>query len=313
MGAGSSSDNGQKLHDIGGASDMNAMLLAEMKNISKKMHSMEQRIASTEQQLRASASTQSQSAVIKKKRATAPLHKDTESSSEDDSTESADDELVLPTKKFIRKNASIRQVDARIEELKKLNEQDLKGNLKSQRSINDEAIVKCKVPWPQNHVLTGSTRSRPSYDSLSIFQWVTGFTRIIQDEKNVEIKDKMLEYMADLMEDAQDFSWASAKACHAVVLCRMEEGKVVWSDTERIDRVRRSYAQKVLSNKTTATSNGNGEKNKALVCKFYQDGSCSHTKDHTTGGRRYKHNCSSCNGSHPLKECKAVKNKAKNE
>ena len=314
VGAGSSSDNGQKLHDIGGASDMNAMLLAEMKNISKKMHSMEQRIASTEQQLRASASTQSQSAVIKKKRATAPLHKDTESSSEDDSTESADDELVLPTKKFIRKNASIqRQVDARIEELKKLNEQDLKGNLKSQRSINDEVIVKCKVPWPQNHVLTGSTRSRPSYDSLSIFQWVTGFTRIIQDEKNVEIKDKMLEYMADLMEDAQDFSWASAKACHAVVLCRMEEGKVVWSDTERIDRVRRSYAQKVLSNKTTATSNGNGEKNKALVCKFYQDGSCSHTKDHTTGGRRYKHNCSSCNGSHPLKECKAVKNKAKNE
>ena len=107
--AGSSSENGQKLHDIGGASDMNAMLLAEMKNISKKMHSMEQRIASTEQQLRAFASTQSQSAVIKKKRATAPLHKDTESSSEDDSTESADDELVLPTKKFIRKNASIQR------------------------------------------------------------------------------------------------------------------------------------------------------------------------------------------------------------
>ena len=119
VGAGPTSDNIQKLHDIGGASDMNAMLLAEMKNISKKLHAMEQRIASTEQQLRASASTQSQSPVVKKKRATAPLHKETESSSEGDSTESADDELILPTKKFIRKNASIQQqVDARIEDLK---------------------------------------------------------------------------------------------------------------------------------------------------------------------------------------------------
>ena len=225
--------------------------------------------------------------------------------------QSADDELVLPTEKFIRKNASMqRHVDAKIEELKKLNEQDVKGNLKSQKSINDEVIVKCKVPWPQNHVLNGSTRFRPSYDSLSVFQWVTGFTSIIQDEKTVEIKNKMLEYMADLREDTHDFSWASAKAYHAAVLCRMEGGKVVWSDTERIYRVRWSYAQKVSSKQATGTNNGNG-KNKALVCKFYQNGSCSHTKDHTTGGRHYRHNCSSCNGSHPLKECITVRNKTK--
>ena len=38
------------------------------------------------------------------------------------------------------------------------------------------------------------------------------------------------------MEDAQDFSWASAKVCHAVILCRMEEGKHKCADTMALDR-----------------------------------------------------------------------------
>ena len=45
------------------------------------------------------------------------------------------------------------------------------------------------------------------------------------------------------MEDASDFSWVSAKACHAVLLCEMERGKVSWSDTSRIDRIWRAHAQ----------------------------------------------------------------------
>ena len=50
--------------------------------------------------------------------------------------------------------------------------------------------------------------------------------------------------MSDLMEDATDFSWASAKAAHAVLLCEMERGTVCWADTSRIDRIRRAHAQK---------------------------------------------------------------------
>ena len=53
-------------------------------------------------------------------------------------------------------------------------------------------------------------------------------------------------YLADLMEDAQDFSWASAKAAHAVAQCRMEDGKLTWKDTQGLDRVRRAHAKKIL-------------------------------------------------------------------
>ena len=43
-------------------------------------------------------------------------------------------------------------------------------------------------------------------------------------KKNPEIKDSMLDYLVSLFDDANDFSWDAAKASHAVLLCRMEEG-----------------------------------------------------------------------------------------
>ena len=48
----------------------------------------------------------------------------------------------------------------------------------------------------------------------------------------------MLDYLSDLMEDAQDFGWASAKGTHALILCRMEEGKVDWLSSDKLDLLR---------------------------------------------------------------------------
>ena len=54
----------------------------------------------------------------------------------------------------------------------------------------------------------------------------------------------MLDYVINLLEDANYFSWASAKASHAVLVCRMEQGEVAgWSDLEKIDRIRQAHAQ----------------------------------------------------------------------
>ena len=51
-------------------------------------------------------------------------------------------------------------------------------------------------------------------------------------------------YLNDLMEDAGDFAWSSAKASHAVLLCEIERGTVEWLDTQCIDRIRHAHAQK---------------------------------------------------------------------
>ena len=178
-------------------------LLAEIKNLSSKMNSMEKRLATTEKQLQSASTSDSQQQRDKGKKIKqkVPPVLQIQSSDED----SSDPKVVMPSKKFIKEDSKIQeQVRARMEELKHINDRDCQGKFKSQRSSNDDVTVKFKIPWPQNQVLSGSTRSRLSYDQLYVYQWVSGFACIAQDETDIEVKNKMLEYLADLMEDAKD-------------------------------------------------------------------------------------------------------------
>ena len=60
----------------------------------------------------------------------------------------------------------------------------------------------------------------------------------MREEVNGGSRAFMLDYVINLLEDAADFSWASAKASHAVLLCWMEQGEVSgWSDVDKIDRI----------------------------------------------------------------------------
>ena len=54
----------------------------------------------------------------------------------------------------------------------------------------------------------------------------------------------MFDILANLMEDASDFSWDSAKTCHAILLTNMEADKVSWVETDKVDRFRRAHAQR---------------------------------------------------------------------
>ena len=48
----------------------------------------------------------------------------------------------------------------------------------------------------------------------------------MREEQNLKNKDAMLDNLLKLLDDSNDFSWSAAKASHAVVLCRMEQGKI---------------------------------------------------------------------------------------
>ena len=220
-------------------------------------------------------------------------------------------EAVLPTVSALRRSTDIqREVDFRLQELRTLNEQ---GKFKSQRGGSDTIYCKNEVPWPHNYVLTGSTKSRASYDSLSMSQWVAGFCQIIKEQNDPTTKNQMLDYMSDLMEDSHDCGWQAAKGCHAVLLVKMEEGKIAWNDTNKIDRVRRAHAQKVQSGYTSTANVKKSVKTKnPIPCRFYQKGTCGQTQDHENGGQSYLHVCALCFKSgksypHPSKDCKKAK------
>ena len=165
-------------------------------------------------------------------------------------SESSSDDSDTPSLETLRSHKMQRQVDKRIRALERSSQSS--GNekahkLKSKCGGNIDVVVKEKVSWPHETILGGMQRQRISYDQLSLTQWIQGFCRNILEENSVERRDAMVLYMADLMEDATDFSWQGAKAAHAVMLCEMERGVLTWEDTERIDRIRRAHAQKHLS------------------------------------------------------------------
>ena len=113
------------------------------------------------------------------------------------------------------------------------------------------------------------------------------------------------------MEDAQDFGWPSAKGAHALLLCRMEQGKIDWHMTDKIDRLRKAHAPKIVSN-TTTLSKKRAAETQGLPYKFYQNGKCSHKSDHTNNGQLYKHICSNCYSTdkrlvHTAKDCRISK------
>ena len=161
-----------------------------------------------------------------------------------------------------------------------------------------EAQIQCgssnRYPGPKTLFWGGPNKGRVNYDSLSVYQWVSGFCQIVKEELNPDNKHAMLDYISDLMDDAHDFGWNPAKASHAVLLCRMEEGKVAWQDTAKIDRIRRSHAQRA-SNAQSGTTLASKKSADGNPCKFYQNLSCPQKGDHTTGGQNYKHICAICN------------------
>ena len=106
----------------------------------------------------------------------------------------------------MRNNESLQtQVERRLAELKNVNKMATRGRLKFQRGGSGDVTVKKLIDWPQNFILTGAYKTRPTYDDLTITQWVSGFVRCIQEEKSASNKDLMLDYLSNLMKDASDF------------------------------------------------------------------------------------------------------------
>ena len=201
-------------------------------------------------------------------------------------------------------------MEERIRDLQHLNTNQ--GKYKSQRGGVDTVWCRSQIPWPQNHVLGGSSKARVSYDSLSMSQWVSGCCAIIREEGDLATKNAMLDYMTDLMEDSHDFGWPAAKASHAVLLCKMEDNKINWLETEKIDRIRRVHAQRSGSN-TSNTSFGRRAKDRPTPCRFFQKGQCSQKGDHESNGHSYLHVCATCftfgkTLAHPSSSCRRAKN-----
>ena len=107
---------------------------------------------------------------------------------------------------YLRNNESVQSADEKcLAESRNLNETATKGRVKSQRGGPGEVFVKKSVEWPQHFILTGTHKTRLSYDDLIITQWVSRFIRCMLEEKSSITC--MLDYLGNIIEDSSDFSW----------------------------------------------------------------------------------------------------------
>ena len=291
-------------------------ILQQLQKVNQRLDRVEHRMAEeedTRERSRGKLSTDTFSQAIGKSKST---------SRKQVSSDSSSDESEAPSLQYLKSKTLQQKVDRRIRDLDEATSK-IKMLKLSQKGGggNIEVHVKNKVFWPHEAILGGVNRQRISYDQLSLTQWVQGFCRNILEENSSEKKDIMISYMADLMEDATDFSWQGAKAAHAVLLCDMERGALQWDHTDRIDRICRVHAQKHMG---VGHSKNHWQKSeqggrKPWFCKLFQSGTCIHKHDHKTNGRLHKHICAHCFSigkhlNHAEKDCLVERqNQSKND
>ena len=62
-------------------------------------------------------------------------------------------------------------------------------------------FVNHKVRWPHEFVLSGQNKDRIGYNQLSPVQWMVGFCQSIREESDTKIREHMLDYAIDLLDD----------------------------------------------------------------------------------------------------------------
>ena len=62
-----------------------------------------------------------------------------------------------------------------------------------------------RVKWPHELVLAGQTKDQVTYNQLSPIQWMVGFCRTIREESDMAVREYMLDYVINLLDDATDF------------------------------------------------------------------------------------------------------------
>ena len=219
----------------------------------------------------------------------------------------------------LKANNNIQQAVAeRLSELQHLNSTGMSQKIRSQRG-GVEVFVKQKVRWPHEYVLAGSNKERVTYNQLTMGQWMDGFCRAMREETDQNSKTAMLDYLISLLDDSNNFSWSSAKASHAVLLCRMEQGEIKdFTKTDKIYRVRRARAHRHTSSNQDSKHALKRNNTRSMVCQYYNAGTCSQQNSHETKGVTYRNVCSFCfskngkNFQHMEVTCRS-KAKTKNE
>ena len=145
----------------------------------------------------------------------------------------------------------------------------------------------------------------PTYDSLSLAEYVAGYLSIMEEvtpllPSNVRLL-RHLTYLRQLMKESFLADWEVVKMAHKQVLLSIEHKRIAWEnapmvlDTKRVALAR--IQQNALSNRPSQSQlvpNVSTVSCPASNCDEYQNLTCNHATDHDTDGHTRWHCCAFC-------------------
>ncbi len=172
-----------------------------------------------------------------------------------------------------------------------------KRGKKSGRARTANERIKKEVDWPHFHIYRGSDMEPAKYGDLTVQEFVNGFlaSRKYCDE-TLATRERMLEHLQEMMQDAADYPWANVRNYHGIVLHQFEMGRLTWADRGRIQQLRRMYAQTTRGSHLDGASGTAtiGQTTGPLFCLSYQRGGCRYNSDHDTSRGNVRHICAFC-------------------
>ena len=152
------------------------------------------------------------------------------------------------------------------------------------------------VDWPHMHVrrMAAGKLKGIHCNELKVEEFVFGFLNMIEMPGNDMDFRRMLNILRDPMQDAMEFSWPSARRFYETVGLQVEWGTLKWTNTERINHLRLTYARTIFP----ARKDDNDTPKPSLLpappgtkcCLPYQRHACEQDKDHAP----YVHACAYC-------------------
>ena len=221
---------------------------------------------------------------------------------------SADPPASTPiTLDSLRMNPYIQQlVEERVAVLETRMKQELQqGGSHRKKSgrynVSDTPLAPPHLRWPNETCLTGTARKKTPFDDLTFSQFVVGFVQNALDTPHPDTSRRMLVELVETAKLAENLSWPIARGAFAASMHQLEEQQITWQDSRTLADNRLTYSQAaVFSGSMTMSPKPSGNQpssgTRKMVCRWYNEGSCPHSQDHTdtTGLTLFKHVCAYC-------------------
>ena len=156
-----------------------------------------------------------------------------------------------------------------------------------------------ELRWSNEGYLGVSAKKRISYDDLSVTEWAVGQ---LSNVCHTNLARQALLQVILALRDTTSLPWEAVRSAWGNSMHQIEQGSLSWEDNVQWSLNRLSASQIALAN--ARTINQPSLKRKDKICKFYNQGSCSHESSHGN----FRHNCSFCARSgriltHPEVKC----------